>query len=80
MVRPQAMAGAIIPYPKKAGLASALMGFTQMSTAGLFVSAFGYFFSASSNPMIIAIAISGILALLVRLIMLKPSPQPDAAT
>jgi len=80
MVRPQAMAGAIIPYPKKAGLASALMGFTQMSTAGLFVSAFGYFFSASSNPMIIAIAISGILALLVRLIMLKPSPQPGAAT
>lgn len=70
MVRPQAMAGAIVPYPEKAGLASALMGFLQMSTAGLFVTFFGKLFSASSVPMVVAIASAGILALLVRRVLL----------
>ena len=73
MVRPQAMAAAIIPYPKKAGLASALMGFMQMSTAGLFVTIFGHLYSASSTPMTAAIAFSGIAALLVRMILLPKS-------
>ena len=80
MARPQAMAGAIIPYPEKAGLASALMGFIQMMTAGLFVTTFAHLYSAASNPMIVAIAGAGILQLLVRLIMLKPSPEADATT
>ena len=75
MVRPQAMAGAIVPYPEKAGLASALMGFIQMSTAGLFVTLFSQFYSASSISMATAIAISGIIALLVRRTLL-----PDGAT
>lgn len=70
MVRPQAMAGAIVPYPEKAGLASALMGFIQMSTAGLFVTFFGTLFSASSTPMVVAIACAGVLALLARRVLL----------
>ena len=70
MVRPQAMAGAIVPYPEKAGLASALMGFIQMSTAGLFVTFFGTLFSASSTPMVVAIASAGVLALLARRVLL----------
>ena len=70
MVRPQAMAGAIVPYPEKAGLASALMGFIQMSTAGLFVTFFGTLFSASSTPMVVAVACAGVLALLARRVLL----------
>ena len=76
MVRPQAMATAIVPYPEKAGLASALMGFIQMSTAGLFVTFFGQLYSASSTPMVIAIASSGVFALLVRR-MLLPYRRED---
>ena len=70
MVRPQAMAGAIVPYPEKAGLASALMGFIQMCTAGLFVTLFGLLFSASSTPMVVAIASAGVFALIVRRVLL----------
>ena len=77
MVRPQAMAGAIVPYPEKAGLASALMGFLQMSTAGLFVTFFGMSFSASSTPMVVAIASAGVLALLVRRVLLTQCPKKN---
>ncbi len=70
MARPQAMASAIVPYPEKAGLASALMGFIQMSTAGLFVTLFGQLFRASATPMIAAIASAGVFALLVRRMLL----------
>ena len=73
LVRPQAMAAAIVPYPEKAGLASALMGFVPMSSAGLFVTGFAYFYSASSTPMAVAIACAGIVALLVRFILLPSS-------
>lgn len=76
MVRPQAMAGAIVPYPEKAGLASALMGFIQMSTAGLFVTLFSQFYSASSISMVTAIAISGVIALLVRRTLLPSGATP----
>ena len=54
----------------KAGLASALMGFIQMCTAGLFVTLFGLLFSASSTPMVVAIASAGVFALIVRRVLL----------
>lgn len=71
MLRPLAMAAAIIPFPEKAGLASALMGFIQMFSAGIFAIAFGHTYGGTAMPMIAAIALSGIAALLVNRFMLN---------
>ncbi len=70
LLRPLAMAAAIIPFPEKAGMASALMGFIQMFGAGVFATAFGHIYGGTAMPMILAITISGIAALLVNRFML----------
>ena len=71
MLRPLAMAAAIIPFPEKAGLASALMGFIQMFSAGIFAIIFGHTYGGTAMPMIAAIALSGMAALLVNRFMLN---------
>ena len=75
MVRPQAMPAQSCPT-RKSRTRSALMGFIQMSTAGLFVTLFSQFYSASSLSMVTAIAISGIIALLVRRTLLPSGATP----
>ncbi|MGA1195317.1 MAG: Bcr/CflA family drug resistance efflux transporter, partial [Candidatus Latescibacterota bacterium] len=70
LLRPLAMAAAIIPFPEKAGMASALMGFIQMFGAGVFATAFGHIYGGTAMPMILAITLSGIAALLVNRFML----------
>lgn len=59
LVLPHAQAGAVAPYPDKAGAASALFGTTQYAAAagvGLLV---GHGFDGSAQPMAWAIALSG---------------------
>jgi len=55
VVMPNAIAGAIAPFPKMAGAASALLGFTQMSVAGLSGMATGLFEDGTQLPMATAL-------------------------
>mgnify|MGYP006276220927 FL=1 len=62
LVLPQAMAAAMAPFPERAGAASSLAGFLQMvsaSGAGVLVVAF---LNSNAMPLVIASAISGVLA------------------
>jgi MFS transporter, DHA1 family, multidrug resistance protein len=56
---PNAMAGAISPFPKMAGMASALMGFVQMILGAGVGFAVGKLHDGSTVPMTAAIAAAG---------------------
>lgn len=62
LIMPNAMAGAIGPYPRMAGAASALMGFLQMGTAALASFLIGWFDDGTQIPMTSAIALMGLLS------------------
>ena len=59
LVLPNALAGALGPFPEKAGAASALSGFSQMGVAALVGIAVGAAFDGTARAMAIAIAFSG---------------------
>ena len=54
MLMANSMAGAIGPYPRAAGAASAFLGFTQMSIAALVGAAIGHAADGTQMPMVIA--------------------------
>lgn len=56
LVMPNALAGAIGPFPRMAGAASALLGFIQMSLAATVGIAVGHLFDGTALPMAAAIA------------------------
>jgi len=60
---PQAMAGALTPFPDRAGAASSLMGFVQQVFAAAVGALVGYLVAASALPMALAIAMAGLLTL-----------------
>lgn len=59
LVMPNAIGGALAPYPKMAGAASALMGFVQMSLSALVGIAVGHAYAGTAVPMASAIALCG---------------------
>ena len=59
LVLPNAMAGAIGPFPKMAGAASALMGFFQMGCAALLGFLVGHLHNATPAPMALAMSAAG---------------------
>ncbi len=62
---PQSMAGALLPFPERAGSASSLMGFSQTTFAaivGIFV---GHAIGAGAWPLAIAVAGMGVASLLI---------------
>jgi MFS transporter, DHA1 family, multidrug resistance protein len=59
LVLPNAMAGAIGPFPKMAGAASALMGFFQMGCAALLGYLVGQLDNATPAPMALAMSAAG---------------------
>jgi DHA1 family bicyclomycin/chloramphenicol resistance-like MFS transporter len=59
LVMPQAMAGALQPFPDHAGAASSLVGFLQMSSAAGFGVVIGHFIEGSALPLAVAIAVLG---------------------
>ena len=77
LVMPNAMAGAIQPYPRRAGAASALLGFCQMGAAAATGAAVGQFTRTGALPMALAVAVCGILSLLAE--RLKSSAQHEIA-
>lgn len=65
---PQAMAGALMPFPERAGAASSLLGFLQQLTASAVGIAVGQMLGASALPLAVAIAVMGSLALALALV------------
>ena len=65
LAMPQAMAGALTPFPDRAGTASSLMGFTQQSCAAIAAAAIGAYLGRSAWPVAGTIAAMGCLAFLI---------------
>jgi DHA1 family bicyclomycin/chloramphenicol resistance-like MFS transporter len=63
LVLPQAQAGAMIPFPERAGAASALIGFITQAVAAVTGLALGHLITQSAWPLAIAMAAAGILAI-----------------
>jgi DHA1 family bicyclomycin/chloramphenicol resistance-like MFS transporter len=63
LVFPNALAGAIAPYPQMAGTASAVVGFVQMTGSAVYAMAVGHFYDGTLRPMTTAVGIAGIAAL-----------------
>ncbi|HWA45921.1 MAG TPA: multidrug effflux MFS transporter [Hypericibacter adhaerens] len=78
MVMANSMAGAIGPYPRAAGAASALLGFTQMSIAALVGAAIGHAADGTQMPMVIALALSAIAGPLGYWLLVRPWEKPAA--
>jgi DHA1 family bicyclomycin/chloramphenicol resistance-like MFS transporter len=62
-VLPQSMAGALTPFPDRAGTASSLMGFTQQTSAAVAAAAIGLYLGRSAWPVVGTVAAMGCLAL-----------------
>jgi DHA1 family bicyclomycin/chloramphenicol resistance-like MFS transporter len=62
---PQGMAGALTPFPDRAGAASSLLGFVQQSCAALLGVLVGHMLGASAWPIGAPMAVLGCLSLLI---------------
>ena len=65
MVLPQSFAGAMTPFPERAGAASSLLGFIQQSAAALCGAVVGWLLGDSAWPLATAVAVMGCATLLI---------------
>jgi DHA1 family bicyclomycin/chloramphenicol resistance-like MFS transporter len=70
LIMPNAIAGALAPFPEKAGAASALLGFIQQSAGGSMVAVLGLLVDGTALPMAACIFIGAALAVLCFLVVL----------
>lgn len=73
MILPNAMAGAVGPYPTMAGLASALLGFLQMGLAAIIGGVVGHLHDGTQRPMMAAIAAVALAAALAHRWLVRPA-------
>jgi DHA1 family bicyclomycin/chloramphenicol resistance-like MFS transporter len=59
MVLPQGIAGAMTPFPERAGAASSLFGFLQQTAAAVCGAAVGWFLGQSAWPLALGVATMG---------------------
>jgi DHA1 family bicyclomycin/chloramphenicol resistance-like MFS transporter len=64
LAMPQAMAGALTPFPNRAGTAASLLGFVQQAVAAIVVAVIGGYLGHSAWPMTGVVAGMGCLAFL----------------
>ncbi len=64
MVLPQSIAGAMTPFPERAGAASSLLGFVQQSVAALFGAMVGLLLGKTAWPLAAGVAVAGCVTLL----------------
>jgi DHA1 family bicyclomycin/chloramphenicol resistance-like MFS transporter len=62
---PASMAGALTPFPDRAGTASSIMGFTQQSSAAIVAAAIGAYLGHSAWPVAVVVAVMGCMAFLI---------------
>jgi len=65
MVLPQAIAGAMTPFPERAGAASALLGFIQQSAAAICGAVVGWLLGENAWPLAAAVAAMGCATLVI---------------
>jgi DHA1 family bicyclomycin/chloramphenicol resistance-like MFS transporter len=65
MVLPQAIAGAMTPFPERAGAASALLGFIQQGAAALCGAVVGWLLGENAWPLAAAVAAMGCATLVI---------------
>lgn len=75
---PNAFAGAVGPFPAMAGLASALMGFVQMTVAAVVGIAIGHMTDGDSRPMAFAVLLVALAAGLAFLTLVRTRPAAAA--
>jgi len=63
MVLPQGIAGAMTPFPERAGAASSLFGFLQQTAAAVCGAAVGWFLGQSAWPLALGVATMGFATL-----------------
>ena len=63
MVLPQSIAGALTPFPERAGAASSLLGFVQQSAAAIAGAVVGVLLGRSAWPLAIAVILAGVATL-----------------
>jgi DHA1 family bicyclomycin/chloramphenicol resistance-like MFS transporter len=73
LVMPNAAARALAPYPKMAGAASALMGFSQMGTAALVGIVVGHGVEASATVLPLTVAACATLVPLCYIVLVRPA-------
>ena len=73
IVMPQSTAGAMSPFAKMAGTASALLGFTQSAIAAGVGMVVGHTYSGTPTVMATSIALMGFLALLSFIFIVRPA-------
>jgi DHA1 family bicyclomycin/chloramphenicol resistance-like MFS transporter len=59
---PQAQAGALLPFPDRAGAASSLLGFTTQTISALVGAVLGHVLGDNAWPLAIAVALAGCIA------------------
>jgi len=74
---PQAMAGALTPFPDRAGAASSLFGFVQQSWSAVVGAAVGHLLGNSAWPMAGAIAVMGAASLVIWAMTRRIRRRPD---
>ena len=59
---PQAQAGALLPFPDRAGAASSLLGFVTQTSGAVAGAVLGHALGDTAWPLVIAMALSGGIA------------------
>ncbi len=80
MVLSQAIAGALTPFPERAGAASSLFGFTQQCGAALSGVLVGWLLGNSAWPMVLIVAAMGLATLVLWLLTRGLRRRADAKT
>jgi len=74
LAMPQSMAGALMPFPERAGAVSSLLGFLQQATASAIGIAVGQMLGSSALPLAAIVAAMGVLALALALFRRSMGP------
>jgi DHA1 family bicyclomycin/chloramphenicol resistance-like MFS transporter len=74
LAMPQSMAGALMPFPERAGAASSLLGFLQQATASAIGIVVGQMLGSSALPLAAIVAAMGVLALALALFKYSLGP------
>jgi DHA1 family bicyclomycin/chloramphenicol resistance-like MFS transporter len=78
LVRPSAMAGALVPFPRIAGLASSVLGFSSMLVATAYNVVYGALVAPSSTALATGVALA-VSAGLVAVLLLRPGRGAESA-
>ena len=79
LVLPNSIAGAIGPFPRAAGAASAFLGFTQMTVAALVGIVVAHLHNGTSLPMAAAVAVVALGVIVAVLLLVRPRLTPTPA-